>query len=91
MCACNCLHKNVCSSGPIYVIVCWASYGYSGQKGVHAPVYSGQKSVHATQAKKCFRSCDGNSGFSHNLIFVEVSEWDDILWFIIFSVCKQFG
>ena len=42
-------------------------------------------------SKKCFRSCDRNSGFSHDLIFVEVSEWDDILWFIIFSVCKQFG
>ena len=42
-------------------------------------------------SKKSFRSCDGNSGFSHDLIFVEVSEWDDIVWFIIFSVCKRFG
>ena len=42
-------------------------------------------------SKKCFSSCDGNSGFSHDLIFVEVSEWDDIVWFIIFSVCKLFG
>ena len=41
--------------------------------------------------KKCFRPCDGNSGFSHDLIFVEVSEWDDIVWFIVFSVCKRFG
>ena len=42
-------------------------------------------------SKKCFHSCDGNSGFSHDLIFVEVLEWDDIVWFIIFSVCKRFG
>ena len=43
--------------------------------------------------KKKFLSCDGNSGFSHDLILVEVSEWDDIVqvWFIIFSVCKRFG
>ena len=41
--------------------------------------------------KNVFSSCDGNSGFSHDLIFVEVSEWDDIVWFIIFSVCKWFG
>ena len=44
---------------------------------------NGQKSV--------FRLCDRNSGFSHDLIFIEVSEVDDIVWFIIFSVCKLFG
>ena len=41
--------------------------------------------------KKCFRWCDGNSGFFHDLFFVEVSERDNIVWFIIFSVCKRFG
>ena len=34
-------------------------------------------------SKKCFSLCNGNSGFSHDLIFKEVSEWDDIGWFII--------
>ena len=42
-------------------------------------------------SKICFRSCDGNSGFSHDLIFVEISEWDDIVWFVFFSVSKRFG
>ena len=31
------------------------------------------------------------SGFSYDLILVEVSERDDIVWFIFFSVCKRFG
>ena len=29
--------------------------------------------------KNIFRSCDGNSGFFHDLIFREVSEFDDIV------------
>ena len=36
-------------------------------------------------SKTCFHSCDGNSGFYHDLIFLEVLEWDDIVWFIIFQ------
>ena len=34
-------------------------------------------------------SCDGNSGFFHDLIFVAVLESDGCVWFIIGSVCKQ--
>ena len=30
-----------------------------------------------SEANKCFRSCDENSGFSQDLIFVEVTDWDD--------------
>ena len=39
-----------------------------------------------------FHSCDGNSGFFHDLIFVAVLdlELDGIVWFIIGSVCKLF-
>ena len=36
-----------------------------------------------------FHSCDGNSGFFHDLIFVAVLESDGCVWFIIGSVCKQ--
>ena len=34
-------------------------------------------------------SCDRNSGFFHDLIFVAVSELDAIVWFNIGSVCKR--
>ena len=44
-------------------------------------VKNGQKNARKW-SKKCFRSCDGNSGLSHDLIFVEVSEWDDIVWLL---------
>ena len=30
--------------------------------------------------EKCSSSCDGNSGFFHDLIFVEVSELNGIVW-----------
>ena len=38
----------------------------------------------------CSRSCDGNSGFFHNLIFVEVWEFNVNVWIIIGFVCKLF-
>ena len=41
---------------------------------------SGQKNI--------FRSCDGNSGFSRDLILMEVSELNGIVWFIVRSVCS---
>ena len=34
--------------------------------------------------------CYGNSGFFHDLIFVEVSDLDGIVWFIIGLVCELF-
>ena len=36
------------------------------------------------------RSCDGNSGFFRDLIFMEVSEWNFNVQFIVRSVCRQF-
>ena len=40
--------------------------------------------------KKWFRSCDGNSVFSRDLILKEVSELNGIVRNIVRSVCKQF-
>ena len=42
-------------------------------------------------SKVCFPSYDRNSGFLYDLTSVEVSELDDIVWFIGGSVCKWFG
>ena len=38
----------------------------------------------------CQLLCDGNSGFFYDLVFVEVSEYDGTVCFIIGSVCKLF-
>ena len=35
-------------------------------------------------------SCDGNSGFSRDLILMEVSKWNCIILFIVRSVCRPF-
>ena len=40
------------------------------------------------QKKICL--CHWNSGFFHDLIFVEVSELDGVVWFMSGSVCKLF-
>ena len=40
--------------------------------------------------KNGFRSCDGNSVFSRDLILKEVSELNGIVRIIVRSVCKQF-
>ncbi len=37
-----------------------------------------------------FGSCDRNVDFFRDLILMEVSELNGIVWFIIGSVCKQF-
>ena len=47
-----------------------------------------------TWRKNDFRSCDhcdGNSGFSRDLILIGVSELNGIVRFIVSSVCRQFG
>ena len=36
-----------------------------------------------------FRSCDGNYGFSRDLILMKVSELNSVVWFIVRSVCRQ--
>ena len=73
--------RTVCSKNPLSLTAIYGLQTFSREKRKFAEKWS----------KKYFRSCDGNSGFSHDLIFVEVSEWDDFVWFIIFSVCKLFG
>ena len=40
--------------------------------------------------KNGFPSCDGNSGFSCDLILKEVSELNGIVRIIVRSVCEQF-
>ena len=41
-------------------------------------------------SKNGFRSCNGNSVFSRDLILKEVSELNGIVQIIVISVCKQF-
>ena len=41
-------------------------------------------------SKNGFRSYDGNSVFSLDLILNEVSELNGIVWIIVRSLCKQF-
>ncbi len=42
-------------------------------------------------SNKWFRSCDRNFDFFRDLILMEVSELNGIVWFIVRLVCKQFG
>ena len=40
--------------------------------------------------KKCPRLCYEVSGFFRDLMLLEVSEANGIVWFIVGSVCEQF-
>ena len=62
------------------VYICWKIETY-----ININIFVSQRQ---NSQKNVCRSCHGNSGFIHDLIFVEVS--DGIFWFIIEWVCKRF-